>query len=166
MKYAAIAVMALAGGLALAAPADAQRGGGGGRGAFPSAAPPTPMPVNPGAATHGTLPDNPGVIRRDDARINREGPSHASPTGVANANENAGLSSTTAPADLSGLTTGLTVKDSTGATIGTIARIEKSGDGKIRNVLVNAAGSTRTIRLAPSSLSLSGDVVTTTAPPK
>lgn len=154
MKYATMAVITLAGGLALATAADAQRGAGRGPMPMPSASPPL------------TLPSNPGVIQRDESRIGREGPTHASPTGVANANENAGLSSTTAAADLSGLSTGLTVKDSTGATLGTVSKIEKSKDGTVRNVLVASATGKRTIRLAPNSLSISGDVVTTTSTPK
>jgi hypothetical protein len=157
MRYPTLAVITLAGGLALATTAASQRG-----------APPVraPMPATPSVnATPPSTAVNPGVTQRDEARVNREGPEHASPTGIANANENAGLSSTTA-ADLSGLSTGLTVKDSTGATIGTVSKIEKSRDGTVKNVLVNAAGGTRTIRLAPGSLSVSGEVVTTTATPK
>jgi hypothetical protein len=155
MKYATLAAISLASGLAIASTAAAQHGAAA---AARPAMPPMPSVNMPPAA-------NPGVIQRDESRVNREAPEHASPTGVANANENAGLSSTTA-ADLSGLSTGLTVKDSTGATIGTVSKIEKSKDGTVKNVLVNAAGSTRTIRLAPSSLSVSGDVVTTTTTPK
>jgi len=164
MNYPTFATIALAGGLALAGGAAAQRGAAPGHGAMPPQVQ-APMP----SARTGALPPstevNPGVTQRDEARAGREGPDRASPTGVANANENAGLSSATA-ADLSGLTTGLTVKDSTGATLGTVSKIEKSKDGTVRNVLVESATGKRTIRLAPNSLSVSGDVVTTTSPPK
>jgi hypothetical protein len=158
MKCATIAVITLAGGLALATASAAQRGGGGGGGAGHAA-----MPAMPSAAPRSTGA-NPGGRQDNEARANRQGPENASPSGVANANEHAGLSSTTA-ADLSGLTTGLTVKDSTGATVGTISKIEKAGDGSVRNVLVAGANGKHTIRLAPSSLNLSGNVVTTTATP-
>jgi hypothetical protein len=155
MKYATLALITLASGLAIASAAAAQHGAAGARPAMPSvsAAPPSTTTVNP------------GVTQRDESRVNRQAPENASPTGIANANENAGLSSTTT-ADLSGLSSGLTVKDSTGATIGTVSKIEKSKDGTVRNVLVDAAGGKRTIRLAPGSLSVSGDVVTTTTIPK
>jgi hypothetical protein len=152
MNRTPIALITLAGSLVLAPTAMAQRG------APPSRA---PIPTMPSVSAS----PNPGITQRDEARVNREGPENASPTGVANANQNAGLSSATA-ADLNGLSTGLTVKDSSGATIGTVSRIEKSKDGKISNVLVAAAGSKRTLRLAPNTLSVSGEVVTTTAPPK
>ncbi len=162
MKYATMAVITLAGGLALATAADAQRGGGGGGGAGRGS-----MPSAPGFGATAPLATqvNPGITQRNEARVNREGPENASPTGVANANQHAGLSSTTAGADLSGLTTGLTVKDSSGATVGTVRKIEKSKDGTVRNVLVDAANGNRTVRLAPDSLSLSGGVVTTTSTP-
>jgi len=170
MNYATLATLTLAGVLALATGAAAQRGAAPGRGAMPM--PPqvqAPMPSARGAAAIPPSTEvNPGATQRDEARENREGPERASPTGVANANENAGLSSTTAAANLSGLTAGLTVKDSTGATLGTVSKIEKSKDGTVRNVLVQSATGKRTIRLAPNSLSLSGDVVTTTetTPPR
>jgi len=164
MNYATLATITLAGGLALATGAAAQHGAAPGRGAMPPQAQ-APMPSVRSPAIPPSTEVNPGVTQRDEARANREGPDRASPTGVANANENAGLSSTTA-ADLSGLTTGLTVKDSTGATLGTVSKIEKSKDGAIRNVLVESAAGKRTLRLAPGSLSISGDVVTTTSPPK
>ena len=155
MRHSTIIALAFVSSFALATSADAQRGGGLGRGALP-------MPqVTPNLGASANV----GLSQSGSARINREGPANASATGVANANEHAGLSSATT-ADLTGLSTGLTVKDSAGATIGTVTKVEKSRDGVIHNVLVASADGKRTIRLAPSSLSVSGDVVTTTATPK
>lgn len=97
-----------------------------------------------------------------NGRVNRQGPANASATGVANANANAGLASTTAP-DLTTLRAGQTVRNAAGTTLGTISKIERTADGTIKNVLVAGAdGQKKVMRLAPSSLSLSGDVVTTT----
>ena len=104
-----------------------------------------------------------GVDTRTDARANSQGPANASPTGVANSNENSVLHDSTAPAsDLTGLRTGLVVRDSSGTQIGTISRIVTTPDGRIQNVLVTSADR-RTIRLAPGTLTLSGDVVTATS---
>jgi hypothetical protein len=98
----------------------------------------------------------------EEAQARRQGPANASPTAAANANEHAGLSATTA-SDLSNLKTGLTVKDSAGATIGTVSKITRSKAGVVENVLVASADGKRTLRLSPGSLSLSGDVVITSS---
>ena len=66
-----------------------------------------------------------------------------------------------APSALPGLDTGLTVKGSGGATIGTVSRVVTGADGKIR-LVVATSPTGRTIRLAPNTLSISGGVVTTT----
>lgn len=163
MKFVLIATLAVGGLAATSAGAGPPAGHGGGLGAGLGVGLGAGPPVAPPAATR----PNPGRIERNDARINRESPNRASPNGVANANENAGLSSATV-GDLSGLKTGLTVKDSTGVTLGTVSKIETSKDGKVSNVLVASANGSRTIRLPPTSLSISGDVVTTTAssPPR
>lgn len=98
------------------------------------------------------------------ARANRMGPVRASATGVAHANARAGLAAA-APAtnSLSGLNPGMTVRTASGRTIGTVSRVERSADGTVRAVLVRAAGGARrVVALAPRSLSISGEVVTTT----
>jgi hypothetical protein len=98
-----------------------------------------------------------------NGRVNRQGPANASATGVANANANAGLATATAP-DLTMIRAGQTVRTAAGATLGVISKVERSADGTVRNVLVAGAdGQKKVTRLAPDSLSLSGDVVTTTA---
>jgi hypothetical protein len=118
--------------------------------------------VNGGAM--GTEGPSTGIETRTDARINSQGPSHASERALDRANQNSVLSGgTTTTASLSDLRTGLTVKDSSGATLGTISRINRSAGGTVRNVLVRtASGKRRTISLAPDSLSFDGSVVTTT----
>ena len=105
-----------------------------------------------------------GVDTRTDARANSQGPDHASDTGIANSNENSVLhDSTVTSPDLSGLETGMTVRNSAGTELGTISRIVTSDDGTIRSVLVAGAdGQRRTIQLRPGTLTLSGDIVTTT----
>jgi hypothetical protein len=94
---------------------------------------------------------------------NSQGPNHASPTGIAHANQNSvlarGAVSSTA---LAGLTTGLTVQNSSGTTIGTVSQVVTGTNGSIRLVVVTSPTG-QTFRLAPSTLSLSGGVVTTTS---
>ena len=104
-----------------------------------------------------------GVRTRTDARVNSRGPDRANARAMARADGRSVLTSGRASADLSLLRTGLTVRDSTGAALGTIARINRSSDGVIRNLLVrDRDGRSRTIPVAPNSVSIAGDVVTTT----
>jgi hypothetical protein len=116
----------------------------------------------------GNAEDNaeaaPGRVTREAARAGRMAPSRASATGVAHANGNAGLSAAGGSANaLAGLTAGMTVKTASGATLGTIQRVERSASGTVRSVLVKTAdGGRRLLHLAPHSLTVSGDVVTTT----
>lgn len=92
-----------------------------------------------------------------------QGPNHASINGIANANSRSvlgsgGVQSSTLP----GLTTGLSVMNTGGTTIGTISQIVTDRSGNIRLVIVtNTSG--QTFRLAPSTLQISGTTVTTTS---
>ena len=104
------------------------------------------------------------VDTRSERRQNSQGPDNASDRALDRANENSVLHdpSVTPPA-LSALETGLTVRTSDGTTIGTISRINRSSDGRISSVLVAGAdGQRRNIRLAPHTLSIDGEIVTTT----
>jgi hypothetical protein len=92
-----------------------------------------------------------------------QGPAHASPVGVAHANENSVLASgSVAAATLPGLNTGLTVKSSSGTSLGTISRVITGPDGSIRLIEVTSPGGA-TLRFPANSLSISGGVVTTTS---
>jgi hypothetical protein len=120
-----------------------------------------------GGSMHGSMDMDAGRGRgvdvRTDARLNSRGPEHASDRAIERANENSVLSGTTRTrADLSALRTGLTVRNSTGTELGTIRRINRSADGSVRSVLVSSATGNRTIPVRPGTLSISGDVVTTT----
>jgi len=114
--------------------------------------------------SHDTTSPDTGVSTRTDARLNSQGPAHASDRALDRANENSVLSgSTTTGGTGLKLETGLTVRDTNGATLGTISRINRSADGTIRNVLVkSASGKRQVITLAPNTLTVNGDVVTTT----
>jgi len=63
---------------------------------------------------------------------------------------------------LTGVTTGMTVVDASGATVGTVSGVSTKGNGSARNVQVTLTDGT-VITLSPRSLSLNGDVLTTTS---
>ena len=146
--------------VALAGPALADPGGGGHGG---GGGPPVSLPAG-GPSQTGT-----------EARVNSQGPANASPTGIEHASPNSVLNDTTTTTTttrvrgqgvmssaLPGLSTGLTVRNSAGTDIGTVSRIITDSRGTIRTVLVTSSTG-RTFRLAPSTLTISGGVVTTTS---
>jgi hypothetical protein len=104
-----------------------------------------------------------GVTTRDSARLNSQGPMHASPTGIAHANQNSVLVGTSVVAGpLTGLTVGSTVYDMNGMAVGTVERIVPSSNRFVSNVLVRGSDG-RIYPLAPASLSLNGSLWTTTS---
>jgi hypothetical protein len=105
-----------------------------------------------------------GAAVRRRARLHSEGPFHASNRALGRANAHSVLSRATPAANpLENLRTGFTVYDINGTQLGTITRINRSSDGTIRNVLVRTtSGHRRILPLNPTTLTLNGDVVTTT----
>jgi hypothetical protein len=107
-----------------------------------------------------------GGIGRDDARINSEGPEHASPTGIAHANENSVLAGTTATnrvasGPLAGVATGMNVF-SNGMLVGTVQQVRIAGNGNVALVLVK--GTNGGIFPVPANkLSLANGTLSTTA---
>jgi len=95
--------------------------------------------------------------------VKSQGLIHASPTGIAHANTNSVLArGSVAATTLPGLTTGLTVNNTSGASLGTIGNVITGTDGTIRAVVITTAqGQTYTV--PANSLSISGGVVTTTS---
>ena len=114
---------------------------------------------NTNSAIHGTTTTTTPTLRAP----NSQGPLHANPRAISRANSNSVLArGAVAPTALPGLTTGLTVQNSTGATVGTVSQVITGTDGSIRSVVVTTSTGA-TIRLAPSTLSISGGIVTTTS---
>jgi hypothetical protein len=179
--------------IAVAAPAFAQgHGGGGGTGGPPGAggspagsvsqgptnasptgishanensvlsSPPTTttMPTTTAPTTTNTT----GAVNgNSQATVNSQGPSHASPTGIAHASPNSVLArGAVASSTLPGLTTGLVVNNSSGTQVGTVTRVITGPNNTIRAVVVTST-SGKTYTLMPSTLSISGNVVTTTS---
>jgi len=107
-----------------------------------------------------------GMMTRDDARSNSQGPANASATGIAHANENSVLAGTTPSSrvrsgPLAGVTTGMTVM-SNGTVVGTVQQIRMAGNGSVALVLVKAADG-GIFPVPASKLTLSGTILTTSA---
>ena len=97
-----------------------------------------------------------------NGRVNSQGLMHASPTGIAHASSRSVLAGgTVVSGSLAGLTTGLTVNSSTGTTLGQVSQIVTGSDGSVRLVIVTSPTG-RMLRLSPTTLSISGGIVTTT----
>ena len=127
-----------------------------------------PVPANKLALSGGTLSTTArfnGIngLSGSQARVNSQGPAHASATGIAHANSHSVLAGgAVASASLPGLTTGLTVNTTGGTTLGTVTRVITGMDGTIRQVIVTSPTG-QTYRLSPSTLTISGGVVTTSS---
>jgi hypothetical protein len=108
-------------------------------------------------------PTGPSYSPNSQAIEHSQGPANASPTGISHANQNSVLArGAVSGTSLTGLTTGLTVQNSAGTAVGTVSRVITGSDGSIRAVVVTGTNG-QTYRLAPSTLSISGNVVTTTS---
>lgn len=102
------------------------------------------------------------VAMNSQARLNSQGPMHASATGIAHANAHSVLAGgSVLSSALPGLTTGLNVRTSTGTSVGTVTRVVTGTDGTVRQVIVTSSTG-QTFTLSPAMLSISGGVVTTT----
>jgi sporulation protein YlmC with PRC-barrel domain len=142
-------------GLAVCGPALAQRGGGLGGGVGGG--------TGGGVRGGGDGPRGGGTDARGESRVNSQGPLNADERAMYRANENSVLRGTSNDfGNLAGLRIGLSVVNRNGTTIGTVSRVVTDHQGRVRTVLVTGAdGQRRRIRLAPRTVSVSGDVVTT-----
>lgn len=114
------------------------------------------------APTTSTTTDT-NFSTNSQATMHSQGPSHASPTGIAHANSNSVLArGAVASSTLTGLATNMTVNNSTGTQIGTVTQIITGPNNTIRAVVVTTSTG-KTYTLPASSLSISGGVVTTTS---
>lgn len=94
-------------------------------------------------------------------RANSQGPIHASATAIAHANSHSVLAGASVGTPLTGVSSGMTVFRN-GTQLGTVQRVVTNGSGQIVRVLVQDS-SGRVISLSPTSLTLSGGVLTTTS---
>lgn len=141
--------------IVVAGPAVAQRHGGGQGGPR----------VGAGATVRGPSMTMPSATANmnSQATLNSQGPANASLNGISHASSNSVLArGAVSSSTLPGLTTGMTVNNSTGTSIGTVNQVVTGSDGSIRAVVVTSPTG-QTLRLPPSSLSISGNVVTTTS---
>jgi len=152
----------------LAGPAMAKPGGGGGGGGHGMGGAATMHASAHGQGmraahavpgVHAYAPHGVGT-----GRVHSRGPLHASETGISHSSSHSVLKGTTVVGgSISGLTKGMTVVDTNGNTVGTVARINTASGGRVVNVLVKSSTSARTIPLSPTTMSVSGDVATTTS---
>jgi hypothetical protein len=165
--------------MAFAGPAVAGPGhAGGGVGASVNAGAmggPGHAGVNAGLNAQGALQASPNSVLNRGTTVSTtttvnpavgisQGPNHASITGIAHANSRSVLAGgTVSSTALPGLTTGLTVQTRTGATLGRVSQVVTDRSGNIRLVVVTNASTGQSYRLAPTSLSISGNLVTTTS---
>jgi hypothetical protein len=95
------------------------------------------------------------------ARLNSQGPAHASATGIAHANAHSVLAGgTTTTSGVTGVSVGMPLF-SNGSQVGTVYRVV-TANGRIARVLVQATNG-RVYSLAPSSLTASGGSLVTSA---
>lgn len=97
-----------------------------------------------------------------NARINSQGPAHANINGLVNASPNsvlAGAGVTT----LTGLTTGLTVNNSAGTSIGTVTEVLTNRSGAVVGIRVDLTGDGGIVFIPATTLTIDGTIVTTSS---
>jgi hypothetical protein len=99
---------------------------------------------------------------QSQARLNSQGPAHASATGIAHANQHSVLAGATVGTPLTGVSSGMALMQN-GTQVGTVQRVVTNGQGMIVRVLVTGTNG-RTYSLSPSNLSLTGGTLSTAAP--
>jgi hypothetical protein len=100
------------------------------------------------------------VAMNGQARLNSQGPVHASATGIAHANSHSVLAGVTGGTALTGVSVGMPLL-SNGTQVGTVYRVV-TANGVITRVLVQGTNG-RIYSLAPATLTASGGSLTTTA---
>ena len=103
---------------------------------------------------------NTTVAANSQARMNSQGPVHASATGIAHANSHSVLAGTSTTAPLSGVSVGMPLF-SNGVQVGSVVRVV-TANGVIERVLVQGTNG-RIFSLSPRTLMASGGSLTTTA---
>jgi uncharacterized protein YwbE len=113
--------------------------------------------------SNGVLTTN-GVTTNANAsnrRVNSQGPAHASIQGLTHASPNSVLSSA-GVTTLTGLTTGLTVNNSAGTSIGTVSGILTNQAGAVVGIQVNLTGG-GTVTIPATTLTMNGTTVVTSS---
>jgi sporulation protein YlmC with PRC-barrel domain len=100
------------------------------------------------------------VAMSSQARLNSQGPVHASATGIAHANSHSVLAGAAGGTALTGVSVGMPLL-SNGTQVGTVYRVV-TANGTITRVLVQGTNG-RIYSLAPATLTASGGSLTTTA---
>ena len=101
-----------------------------------------------------------GTTMSSQARLNSQGPAHASATGIAHANSHSVLAGAGTTTPLTGVSVGMPLF-SNGTQVGTVVRVV-TANGIVTRVLVQGTNG-RTYSLAPSTLTASGGSLMTSA---
>jgi hypothetical protein len=109
---------------------------------------------------HGGISDV-GSAARDLGRVNSQGPAHANVNGLVNASPNSVLGEA-GVTTLTGLTTGLTVNNSAGTSIGTVTEVLTNRSGAVVGVRVDLTGDGGIVFIPATTLTMDGTIVTTT----
>jgi hypothetical protein len=96
-----------------------------------------------------------------NGRVNSQGAAHANINGLTHASPRSALS-TAGITTLTGLTTGLTVNNSAGTSIGTVSNVIMNRAGAVVGVQVSLTGG-GTVTLPATTLSMDGTTVVTTS---
>jgi hypothetical protein len=123
---------------------------------------PTSPPISATPPTTSTSTDT-NFSAKSKALENSQGPANASPNGIAHASPNSVLArGAVASSTLPGLTSGLVVNNTSAAQVGTVTKVITGPNNTIRAVVVTTSDG-KTVTLPPSSLTISGNIVTTTS---
>jgi hypothetical protein len=112
------------------------------------------------AARFNGINTSTNVAMSSQARLNSQGPAHASATGIAHANSHSVLAGAAGGTALTGVSVGMPLL-SNGTQVGTVYRVV-TANGTITRVLVQGTNG-RIYSLAPATLTASGGSLTTTA---
>jgi hypothetical protein len=112
------------------------------------------------AARFNGINTSTNVAMSSQARLNSQGPVHASATGIAHANSHSVLAGAAGGTALTGVSVGMPLV-SNGTQVGTVYRVV-TANGTITRVLVQGTNG-RIYSLAPATLTASGGSLTTTA---
>ena len=112
----------------------------------------------------GRIHTNTGTPDLTTRATNSQGPFHASPTGIAHANQNSVLArGSVALSTLSGLATNMQVQNANGTNIGSVSQIVMGPNNTVRLVIVTNMTTGQTFRLAPTTLSINGTTLVTSS---
>lgn len=102
------------------------------------------------------------TAKASNRRVNSQGPANANVNGLMNASPNSVLADA-GVTTLTGLTTGLTVNNSAGTSIGTVTEVLTNRSGAVVGIRVDLTGDGGIVFIPATTLSIDGTIVTTSS---